>query len=258
MKLTVEHVSCQINQQPILQNISLKTLEGQFVGLIGSNGSGKSTLLKSIYKTLKPDAGEIYLDDLNILQSAEKKVAQQMSVVSQFNELSFDLTVEQMVLLGRTPHKAMLEKENQRDFSLVEQALQQTGLEGYRQRSFLSLSGGEKQRVVLARAIAQDPKFMILDEPTNHLDIRYQLEILEIVKGLGIGVLAALHNLEEAARYCDYLYVLKNGTVVAQGKPEEVLTESLIESVYGIRCKVYRNPITNGLGFYYYVGEEEK
>ncbi len=258
MKLSVEHVSYQINQQPILQDISLKTLEGQFVGLIGSNGSGKSTLLKSIYKTLKPDAGEMYLDDLNILQSAEKKVAQQMSVVSQFNELSFDLTVEQMVLLGRTPHKAMLEKENQRDFSLVEQALQQTGLEGYRQRSFLSLSGGEKQRVVLARAIAQDPKFMILDEPTNHLDIRYQLEILEIVKGLGIGVLAALHNLEEAARYCDYLYVLKKGTVVAQGKPEEVLTESLIESVYGIRCKVYRNPITNGLGFYYYVGEEEK
>jgi len=181
---------------------------------------------------------------LNILQSAEKKVAQQMSVVSQFNELSFDLTVEQMVLLGRTPHKAMLEKENQRDFSLVEQALQQTGLEEYRQRSFLSLSGGEKQRVVLARAIAQDPKFMILDEPTNHLDIRYQLEILEIVK--------------DAARYCDYLYALKNGTVVAQGKPEEVLTESLIESVYGIQCKVYRNPITKGLGFYYYVGEEEK
>ena len=120
------------------------------------------------------------------------------------------------------------------------------------------MSGGEKQRVVLARAIAQDPKFMILDEPTNHLDIRYQLEILEIVKGLGIGVLAALHNLEDAARYCDYLYVLKNGTVVAQGKPEEVLTESLIESVYGIQCKVYRNPITNGLGFYYYFGEEEK
>lgn len=181
-----------------------------------------------------------------------------MSVVSQFNELSFDLTVEQMVLLGRTPHKAMLEKENQQDFTLVDNALQQTGLADYRQRSFLSLSGGEKQRVVLARAIAQDPQFMILDEPTNHLDIRYQLEILEIVKSLGIGVLAALHNLEDAARYCDYLYVLKNGQMVAQGIPEKVLTETLIESVYGIQCKVYRNPVTNGLGFYYYFKEEEQ
>lgn len=258
MKLTVEQVSYQINQKSILQEISLKTMTGQFVGLIGSNGSGKSTLLKTIYKTLKPDSGQIYLDDINILHSSEKKVAQQMSVVSQFNELSFDLTVEQMVLLGRTPHKAMLEKENQQDFTLVDNALQQTGLADYRQRSFLSLSGGEKQRVVLARAIAQDPQFMILDEPTNHLDIRYQLEILEIVKSLGIGVLAALHNLEDAARYCDYLYVLKNGQVVAQGIPEKVLTETLIESVYGIQCKVYRNPVTNGLGFYYYFKEEEQ
>ncbi|HJD15139.1 MAG TPA: ABC transporter ATP-binding protein [Candidatus Enterococcus stercoripullorum] len=252
MKLSIEHLDLSIKQRTLLEDISLKTKDGQFVGLIGANGSGKSTLLKTIYKTLKPDSGEIYLDELNILHSSEKKVAQNLSVVSQFNELSFDLTVKQMVFLGRTPHKRLLEQENKQDLQIVEHALKTTNLLDYQDRSFLSLSGGEKQRVILARAIAQEPQFMILDEPCNHLDIRYQLEIMEIVKNLGIGILAALHSLEDACRYCDELYVLKHGKVLVQGKPEDILTEDLIEEVYGVKCKIYQNPITQQLGFYYY------
>ena len=253
MKLSIEHLNLSMKQRTLLDDISLKTKDGQFVGLIGANGSGKSTLLKTIYKTLKPDSGEIYLDELNILHSSEKKVAQNLSVVSQFNELSFDLTVKQMVMLGRTPHKRLLEQENKQDLQIVEHALKTTNLlDDYQDRSFLSLSGGEKQRVILARAIAQEPQFMILDEPCNHLDIRYQLEIMEIVKNLGIGILAALHSLEDACRYCDELYVLKQGHVLAHGKPEEILTEDLIEEVYGVKCKIYQNPITQQLGFYYY------
>lgn len=252
MKLTIEHLNLSIKQRTLLEDISLKTKDGQFVGLIGANGSGKSTLLKTIYKTLKPDSGEIYLDELNILHSSEKKVAQNLSVVSQFNELSFDLTVKQMVMLGRTPHKRLLEQENKQDLQIVELALNKTNLLEYQDRSFLSLSGGEKQRVILARAIAQEPQFMILDEPCNHLDIRYQLEIMEIVKNLDIGILAALHSLEDACRYCDELYVLKHGNIIAHGKPKEILTETLIEEVYGVKCKIYQNPITQQLGFYYY------
>lgn len=252
MKLTIEHLNLSIKQRTLLEDISLKTKDGQFVGLIGANGSGKSTLLKTIYKTLKPDSGEIYLDELNILHSSEKKVAQNLSVVSQFNELSFDLTVKQMVMLGRTPHKRLLEQENKQDLQIVELALNKTNLLEYQDRSFLSLSGGEKQRVILARAIAQEPQFMILDEPCNHLDIRYQLEIMEIVKNLDIGILAALHSLEDACRYCDELYVLKHGNIIAHGKPKEILTETLIEKVYGVKCKIYQNPITQQLGFYYY------
>ena len=252
MKLTIEHLNLSIKQRTLLEDISLKTKDSQFVGLIGANGSGKSTLLKTIYKTLKPDSGEIYLDELNILHSSEKKVAQNLSVVSQFNELSFDLTVKQMVFLGRTPHKRLLEQENKQDLQIVEHALKTTNLLDYQDRSFLSLSGGEKQRVILARAIAQDPQFMILDEPCNHLDIRYQLEIMEIVKNLDIGILAALHSLEDACRYCDELYVLKHGNIIAHGKPKEILTETLIEEVYGVKCKIYQNPITQQLGFYYY------
>ena len=186
------------------------------------------------------------------MHSSEKKVAQNLSVVSQFNELSFDLTVKQMVMLGRTPHKRLLEQENKQDLQIVEHALKTTNLLEYQDRSFLSLSGGEKQRVILARAIAQEPQFMILDEPCNHLDIRYQLEIMEIVKNLGIGILAALHSLEDACRYCDELYVLKHGNIIAHGKPKEILTETLIEEVYGVKCKIYQNPITQQLGFYYY------
>ena len=252
MKLTIEHLNLSIKQRTLLEDISLKTKDGQFVGLIGANGSGKSTLLKTIYKTLKPDSGEIYLDELNILHSSEKKVAQNLSVVSQFNELSFDLTVKQMVMLGRTPHKRLLEQENKQDLQIVEHALKTTNLLEYQDRSFLSLSGGEKQRVILARAIAQEPQFMILDEPCNHLDIRYQLEIMEIVKNLDSGILAALHSLEDACRYCDELYVLKHGNIIAHGKPKEILTETLIEEVYGVKCKIYQNPITQQLGFYYY------
>ncbi|MCJ0552817.1 ABC transporter ATP-binding protein [Enterococcus cecorum] len=252
MKLSIEHLNLSMKQRTLLDDISLKTKDGQFVGLIGANGSGKSTLLKTIYKTLKPDSGEIYLDELNILHSSEKKVAQNLSVVSQFNELSFDLTVKQMVMLGRTPHKRLLEQENKQDLQIVEHALKTTNLLDYQDRSFLSLSGGEKQRVILARAIAQDPQFMILDEPCNHLDIRYQLEIMEIVKNLDIGILAALHSLEDACRYCDELYVLKHGNIIAHGKPKEILTETLIEEVYGVKCKIYQNPITQQLGFYYY------
>lgn len=252
MKLSIEHLNLSIKQRTLLEDISLKTKDGQVVGLIGANGSGKSTLLKTIYKTLKPDSGEIYLDELNILHSSEKKVAQNLSVVSQFNELSFDLTVKQMVMLGRTPHKRLLEQENKQDLQIVEHALKTTNLLDYQDRSFLSLSGGEKQRVILARAIAQDPQFMILDEPCNHLDIRYQLEIMEIVKNLDIGILAALHSLEDACRYCDELYVLKHGNIIAHGKPKEILTETLIEEVYGVKCKIYQNPITQQLGFYYY------
>ncbi|MEJ8305110.1 ABC transporter ATP-binding protein [Saccharibacillus sacchari] len=251
MELTATGMEVRIGRKDIVHGVSVRVKDKQFVGLIGPNGCGKSTLLKSIYKSLVPKSGSVMLDDLNILKSSEKKVSQKMGVVGQFNEMHFDLTVEQMVMLGRTPHKKMLEADRPKDHEIVEEALRITNLTDYKERSYLSLSGGEKQRVVLARTIAQQPEFMILDEPTNHLDIRYQIEILSCVKNLGIGVLAALHDLEMAAHYCDYLYAVKNGVVYAHGTPEEVLTPENIEAIYEVRCATYRNPITGSLGFAY-------
>ncbi|WJD83580.1 ABC transporter ATP-binding protein [Priestia megaterium] len=251
MELLAKDIDIRIGKKEIVKNISILVKKQQFVGLIGPNGCGKSTLLKSIYKSLVPQKGTVFLDDLNVLKANEKKVSQKLGVVGQFNEMSFDFTVQQMVMLGRTPHKKLLEADKQEDFVIVEEALKRTNLLDYKNRQFLSLSGGEKQRVILARTIAQQPKFMILDEPTNHLDIRYQIEILSCVKDLNIGVLAALHDLEMAAHYCDYLYAIKNGEVFAHGTPEMVLTSDTIEALYGVKCQTYINPVTKGLGFAY-------
>jgi len=199
MDLLVENIAVTLGKTAIIEDISLQVKNKQFVGLIGANGCGKSTLLKAIYKSIKPTKGAVHLDELDVLKSSPKKVAKQLGVVGQFNELSFDFSVKQMVLLGRTPHKGMLESDNQNDDTIVLEALAQVNLSHYADRSYLSLSGGEKQRVILARAIAQQPEFMILDEPTNHLDIKYQLQILRHVKQMDIGILAALHDLELAA-----------------------------------------------------------
>ncbi|WP_314063858.1 ABC transporter ATP-binding protein [uncultured Vagococcus sp.] len=253
MELTVDAINVKIGPRRIVKDLNLHVKKGQFVGIIGANGCGKSTLLKSIYKSLPTSGGTVFLNQLDVLKAPAKKVSQKLGVVGQFNEMSFDLTVMQMVLLGRTPHKGMLEQDTSQDLAIVEDALARTNLLAYKDRSFLALSGGEKQRVVLARTIAQQPEFMILDEPTNHLDIRYQLEILNCVKGLGITVLAALHDLEMAAEYCDYIYAMKDGEVHTQGTPEEVFNSETIEALYDVKCQTFTNPITGHLNFVYHI-----
>lgn len=251
MELKADNISVALSGTEIVKDISLRVKEKQFVGLIGPNGCGKSTLLKSIYKVIKPKAGSVYLDTMNVLNTAPKIVSKALGVVGQFNEMSFDFTVWEMVLMGRTPHKGLMEADTSKDYDLVREALSKVSLAGYEKRSYLSLSGGEKQRVVLARAIAQEPEFLILDEPTNHLDIKYQLQILNIVKNMNIGTLAALHDLALTAKYCDYIYAVKKGKIAAEGRPEEVLTKKLIQEIYEVECEIYENPVTGGLGIAY-------
>ncbi len=253
MELNVRNVCVSINKKEIVKDVSLLVKNKQFVGIIGANGCGKSTLLKSIYKSLKPQEGSVFLDKVDLLNSPPKKVSQKMSVVGQFNEISFDLTVFQMVMLGRTPHKKLLDSDTKEDIDIVHRAIEQTNLTEYMNRSYLTLSGGEKQRVILARAIAQQPSFLVLDEPTNHLDIRYQLEVLHCVKNLNIGVLAALHDLQMAAEYCDYIYAMKKGRIIAHGNPKELFTEELVADLYDVKCKIYENPVSNNLSFVYQI-----
>ena len=251
MELRAENMIVTLANTDIVNDISIKVKNKQFVGLIGPNGCGKSTLLKSIYKVIKPKMGSIYLGDLDVLNSEPLSVSRIMGVVGQFNDLSFDFTVEEMVLMGRTPHKKFMERDTEEDYKIVREALNKVSLTGYEDRSYLTLSGGEKQRVILARAIAQQPSFLVMDEPTNHLDIKYQLQILSIVKQMNIGTLAALHDLELAAEYCDYLYVMKQGKLMAQGTPKELLTSTLIREVYDVSCEIYTNPVTGELGIAY-------
>lgn len=251
MELKADNIWVTLSDTDIVKDISIQVMNKQFVGLIGPNGCGKSTLLKSIYKVIKPKQGSVFLNELDVLRASPKTVSRILGVVAQFNEMSFDFSVREMVLMGRTPHKGLMEADTQEDYKIVEDALAKVSLSGYEERSYVSLSGGEKQRVILARTIAQQPKLLILDEPTNHLDIKYQLQILSVVKNMNIGTLAALHDLELAAHYCDYLYVVKKGKIAACGTPGEILTKQLIRDIYEVDCEIYKNPVTGGLSIAY-------
>lgn len=251
MELKVNDLSVSLAGIDIVKDVSLRVQNKQFVGLIGPNGCGKSTLLKSIYKVIQPEHGEVFLSEIDILNTSPRKVSRKLGVVGQFNELNFDFTVQEMVMMGRTPHKGMLESDKAEDYKIVHEALRKVHLESYAHRSYHSLSGGEKQRVILARVLAQQPQFLILDEPTNHLDIKYQLGILSLVSQLDIGVLAALHDMTLAAEYCDYLYVMKNGRILAHGKPEDILTKEIILEAFEVHCEIYRNPVNGGIGIAY-------
>lgn len=247
MKLQTEKVSWSVEAKTIVDEVTLAVADGEFVGLLGPNGSGKSSLLRTIYRILKPDAGLIQLDGANVWQLSARQVARQMAVVMQERTGDFDFSVHEIVMMGRNPHKGMFDRDTAHDFQLVDEALERVDMVEFARRSFLTLSGGEKQRVLIARALVQQAKFLVLDEPTNHLDIHYQLEILELVKNLGVTTIAALHELNLAAFYCDRLYVLKDGQLVASGTPEAVLQPELIRQVYGVWSEVAIHSLTGKL-----------
>ena len=205
MDLICQDIHFGLGNKKILKGVSLKVEGNQFHTILGPNGSGKTSLLKLLYRQEKADKGLISLDGKPLEQWTLKETAKKMAVVTQFNQLQFDCTVEEIVLLGRTPHLSFLEKERERDFTLVQDALDKVDMLEKQTRLYSSLSGGEKQRVLLARALAQEPTLLLLDEPTNHLDIKYQLDLLAIVKELKINVLAVLHDIQLACRYSDYL-----------------------------------------------------
>ncbi|NCB62398.1 MAG: ABC transporter ATP-binding protein [Clostridia bacterium] len=239
MDVEAKALEAVLGGTPILKGVELHAGQRELVGLIGPNGSGKSTLLKSVYRVLKPSGGVVLLDGKSLDTYSHRESAQRMAVVAQHNYYNFDFSVEDVVLMGRAPHKRALERDSAEDFRLVTKALETVGMLPFRQRSFSTLSGGEQQRVILARALAQNTPCLILDEPTNHLDIKYQLELMDIVKGLDRTVLSAIHDLNIAAMYCDRLYVLKAGRIVAEGTPSEVLTEKLIREVYEVEAEVF-------------------
>lgn len=233
--IRIEHLQYTVDGREILKDISLTLGGKEFVGLIGPNGSGKSTLLKHVYRVNPIQQGQVYIDDVPLREVPLRDSARKIAVMGQFSRLDFDFTVFQIALMGRTPYKQSFDDDNDYDYALAESSLKKVGMWEARERSFSTLSGGEQQRVMLARALVQEPEYLILDEPTNHLDITYQLELLKIVKSLGIGVVAALHELNLAAQFCDCLCVLKDGVIQRMGTPQEVITESTLREVYGVK-----------------------
>jgi iron complex transport system ATP-binding protein len=244
MRIQVQDVSTSINEKRIISDINLEVRSGEFVGVIGPNGSGKSTLLKNIYRLNKPDCGLITLGDEDIYELSAKKTAQKMAVVSQESQNLFDFSVKEIVLMGRAPHKKLIEADTVEDLRIIEEALDKVGLSNYSDRSITTLSGGEKQRVMVARALAQQAKVLVLDEPTNHLDIHHQIQLMDLVKTLNITVIAALHDLNITSTYCDRIYVMNQGEIVISGTPEEVLTEATLKEVFRVNTDIIRHPIT--------------
>ena len=238
MNIEASNIHATLGGNEILKGVGIQAGPGDFVGIIGPNGSGKSTLLKCVYRTLKPDEGAVLLDGSSLLSMSYRQSAKSIAVLAQHNYYNFEFSVRDVVLMGRSPHKKAMERDNAQDYRIVDEALDTVGMLPFRERSFQTLSGGEQQRVILARALAQQTPCLILDEPTNHLDIKYQLQLLDIVKGLHKTVISAIHDLNIAAMYCTWLVVMKDGKVITQGTPRQVLTPKLIQEVYEVEATV--------------------
>ncbi|MGW0889903.1 ABC transporter ATP-binding protein [Saccharopolyspora sp. NPDC002578] len=238
MSLSAHDVSWSAGGALILDGVGLRVDEGRTVGLLGPNGSGKSSLLRLLAGLRRPSSGAVEIGGRAVPQWPRRDLARRVAVVEQQVGTDVDLTVTEVVALGRTPHRNGWGGANPADAEIIRRVLAQTGLDGLADRRWHSLSGGERQRAQIARALAQEPAELILDEPTNHLDIAHQLELLALVRRLPVTSVIALHDLNLAGMFCDELAVLSGGRVVATGTPAEVLTEQLVADVYGVRCSV--------------------
>lgn len=223
---------------PILRDITFEVPQGQMLAIVGANGAGKSTLLRMIYRYLRPQSGRVTLAGDDLWQMPPRAAARRVAAVLQEQPTDFALTVGEMVGLGRTPHRQGLSGAGARDAAIVAASLHRLDLVRFQHKPFGTLSGGERQRVMIARALAQEPELLVLDEPTNHLDIRHQLEVLALLRGLGLTVVLTLHDLTLAAEYADRVLVLHSGGVVAHGRPADVLTPETIARAFAVTARI--------------------
>lgn len=257
IKLQVKNLRFGIGKQEILKDISFEVNEGSFIGIIGPNGSGKSTLLKNIYRLHQPDGGSILFNQKPFHKMKNKECAREIAVLAQEAQTHFEFTVEQIVKMGRYPYKSVFKDYSKEDIEMVEHMLVKVGLQEYRHRLFSELSGGEKQRALIARALVQDTQFLVLDEPTNHLDIGYQIQLMDLVKSLQITTVAAIHDINLAAMYCDYLIVMKDGEIAKMGTVPEVITDSMLKEIFGVNAYVGINPMNQKLQIAFMRGYEQ-
>lgn len=249
--LNVDGVECRYGSVKVIEDVSFSVKEGDFVGILGPNGSGKTTLLKSISRILKPHKGTILLNEADIYTLKGIDVAKQLAVVPQDSNIGFSFAALDVVLMGRNPHMSRFQIESSKDMAIAKKVMTVTNTWQFAERPINELSGGEKQRVIIARALAQEPKILLLDEPLTHLDIINQLEIMDLVKELcvkeGLIILAVFHDLNLAARYCSSAILLKNGKIFSAGTLDKVLTSENIKSVFRVNAIVKKHLVTNSL-----------
>ncbi|MFJ3957055.1 ABC transporter ATP-binding protein [Arthrobacter sp. NPDC090010] len=244
MRVSFDHVSVTLAGRTIVQDISLDVESGQVLGILGPNGCGKSTLLRSLYRVHRPSRGVIRIDGSDVHRLKPREAARRIAVMAQEGGQDFPLTAREVVLLGRVPHQRGFGADSEQELDLSEQALHDVGASSLAHRTFAGLSGGEKQRVLLARALVQEAPVLVLDEPTNHLDVAFQLELMRLVTGRGLTVLAALHDMNLAADHCDRIAVLNHGRLSAVGPPGDVLGEDLIRETFSVESRTLTHPLT--------------
>jgi len=246
--IEVDSIFFRYHQDWVLQDVSFQVKKGEFVGVIGPNGSGKTTLLKILYRLLTPQKGDVLFDHLSLKKMSRGEIAKKIAVVAQETYPAFPFRVIEMVLMGRSPYLGHLMFESPRDMEIAKKAMEWTEILPISQRPIDELSGGERKRVYIARALAQEPEVVLLDEPTTNLDIHHQVESLDLVLSLnrekGLTILMASHDLNLASEYCDRLILLQHGKIFHMGPPEEVMTRENIERVYGCQVWVDRNPVS--------------
>lgn len=237
----MEHLFFNIENKELLKNICLTIKKKSIVGIIGSNGSGKSTLLKNIYRFLKCNTGEIYIKNKNLKKYKSKDLAKEIAVLTQRQGLNFDFSIEEIMDMGSYARKKKSSDKEKRQE--IKNSLSLVGMDDFIERDFLSLSGGEMQRVLISRTIFQGSDILILDEPTNHLDIKHQIEIMDLLKSLDKTILMVLHDINLASYYCDYIYAMKEGRILHEGSSKYILNERIMEDIYDIKCSIVEHPI---------------
>ncbi len=246
--IEVQSIYFQYHQDWILQDISFKIERGGFVGMIGPNGSGKTTLLKILYRLLSPQKGQVLFEDKPLQKMSRSEIAKKMAVVAQENYPLFPFRVEEVVLMGRSPYLGSFLFEGKKDLEIAQRAMEWTEILPLRERYLDELSGGERKRVFIARALAQEPEVILLDEPTSNLDIHHQLDFMNLILNLnrekGVTIILASHDLNLTSEFCDRLILLQKGRIYCLGSPEEVITPENIEKVYGCKVWIDRNPFS--------------
>ena len=249
--MRLEDISFAYETTPVLRDLSISIREQDFIGLIGPNGSGKSTLLKIMGAILKPDSGSIQFKESSLPKFNKKLFAQSVSWIPQDHPMVFPFKVSEIVLMGRHPYLSPLSFESEEDFEISRSAMEITMTSQFADRYFNEISGGEKQRVMIASALAQNPEMMLLDEPTAALDLKYQIQILSILKNLNAGnkmtLIMAMHDLNLASSFCNRLILLNEGKIVRDGTPEQVLEKNILEQVYGIEVDLVSNTIDGSI-----------
>lgn len=242
MNLEFKNITVDMGQRRILDNVSLRVEPGTVTGLIGPNGSGKSTLLKTAYRVQPPTQGAVFAGGKDVASLSSVEAARRIAVMAQEISSDFPLTGREVAMLGRVPHQRGFGADSPRDIEIVETALVEVGAQKFADRTFSSLSGGEKQRILLARVLAQENPVLILDEPTSHADLGFQHELLHLVTARGGTTLAALHDVNLALAYCDRVAVLQAGKLVAHGPVTSVLVPDLVDEVLGVESVALDDP----------------